>query len=740
MKIKNEIWNFGLKSGLKSDLKSVLKLVVAAIIIFIFLISMNSKGIFGLTTATVSSVPKEDVYVSSYYPTTNFNDYYQLRFGVEGDYSNIRIERSYLKFEIPALINSSNIVSAKLYVYKIGGNSVTNVQVYNCSNSWNESVVTWNTAPLYNNLVNASAVLNESGWYSFDITQLAVQTLPQRTFSLMLKSAEEDVWNKYAIVSSREIQSTSPYVEFSFNAQSPEINNVNFPTQINEGSAFNLTFSINDNGIAIDSIKVFMDNSLVSESNAYNFISHYQQSGNHTLRILVNNTLGLKDEKNYSFLINDVKNVVINEFLTNPNYDWNHDGIINSLDQWIELYNPTDYEVNISNWSLSTKTANAKIFGAIPPKSHIYFINFSSLSQDDFISLKNLAGTLVDNVSFGNYNDGNTSNNAPNPTPGFSVGRRIDGYDTDKDNFDFLQMQPTIGSENQNNLSCEITDLKAFYSENGILLKWNYSGNPENFNVYYSNNATFNFSAPNITTTQTNYTDYLANNSRQKFYAVKCVDDIGRTDSNNFVVGKIDVELKAGWNLISMPFNLTYKTLGQESVVGDPLPVVPKNSILRLYRFNASSQNFEVTVHYNNWGWYSSSNPNFNVLEPGRGYWAYANQTCNSQNCKLMLVGSKPETIKISLENGWNLIGWYSLLKPSLGEESVVGDPLPVVPKNSILRLYRFNASSQNFEVTVHYNNWGWYSSSNPNFNVLEPGRGYWAYANKSNLTINNTI
>jgi hypothetical protein len=624
IKFEKGIWNLE-----KPSFKLALRLVVIFIVIFIMIFSMsiNSKRIFALSTATLNSNPKEDVYVNSYYPTTNFNDYYQLRVGVEGDYSNVRIERSYLKFEIPEIINSSNIISAKLYVYKIGGNSVTNVQVYNTSNSWNESLITWNNAPGYNNLINSSHVLNESGWYSFDITSLVAQTLPQRTFSLMLKSAEEDIWNKYALFGSREFQSTSPYVEFSFNAQSPEIINANFPAEINEGSSFNLTFSIKNNGISIDSIKVFVDGTVVSESTNYGFVANYQQSGNHKLRIFVNNTLGLKDEKNYSFIINNVNNVVINEFLINPNHDWNNDGIINSLDQWIELYNPTDYAINISNWTISTKTVNARIFGVVPSKSYLHFINFSSLSQDDFISLKNSAGLLVDNVSYGNYNDGNISNNAPNPIIGLSVGRKIDGYDTDKDNVDFTQMQPTLGTENQNNLSCEITDLKAYYTENGILLKWNYTGNAEQFNIYYSQNLTFNFSTPNITTTQTNYTDIFANNSKQKLYLVRCVDDIGRTDSNNFVVGKIDVELKSGWNLISIPFNLTYKILGQEAVVGDPLPVVPKNSVLRLYRFNASAQNFEVTVHYDNWGWYSSSNPNFNVLEPGRGYWAYANKS-----------------------------------------------------------------------------------------------------------------
>lgn len=44
--------------------------------------------------------------------------------------------------------------------------------------------------------------------------------------------------------------------------------------------------------------------------------------------------------------------IVINEFLPKPASDWNHDLLINSDDEWIELYNSNPLDVDMSGWQL----------------------------------------------------------------------------------------------------------------------------------------------------------------------------------------------------------------------------------------------------------------------------------------------------------------------------------------------------------------------------------------------------
>ena len=207
-------------------------------------------------------------------------------------------------------------------------------------------------------------------------------------------------------------------------------------------------------------------------------------------------------------------------------------------------------------------------------------------------------------------------------------------------------------------------------------------------------------------------------------------DDAYETALAVLALGKpmltINVSLKSGWNLISAPLNLTTWELGQESVVGDPLNVTPRNSLTSIYRYNTTSGLFEKCDHFDNWGWWQATgSENFTKLEPGSGYWVMAKNDCN-----LTFTGITPSDLNISLDAGWNLIGWYSMEEALLGEEAVVGDPLNVTPKNSLTSIYRYNTTSGLFEKCDHFDNWGWWQATgSESFTKLEPGRGYWVMA-----------
>jgi len=193
-----------------------------------------------------------------------------------------------------------------------------------------------------------------------------------------------------------------------------------------------------------------------------------------------------------------------------------------------------------------------------------------------------------------------------------------------------------------------------------------------------------------------------------------------------YIIACINITVNHGWNLISVPLNLTSWELGNESLVGDPLNVTPKNSLTSIYRYNTTSGLFEKCDHFDDWGWWQATgSESFTKLEPGKGYWVMAKNDCN-----LTFTGTAPSDINITLNNGWNLIGWYSMEEALLGEESVVGDPLNVTPKNSLSSIYRYNTTKGEFEKCDHFDNWGWWQATgSESFTELEPGRGYWVMA-----------
>ena len=186
------------------------------------------------------------------------------------------------------------------------------------------------------------------------------------------------------------------------------------------------------------------------------------------------------------------------------------------------------------------------------------------------------------------------------------------------------------------------------------------------------------------------------------------------------------IDLNTGWNLISVPLNLISWELGEEAVVGNPLNVTPKNSLTSIYRYNTSTALFEKCDHFDDWGWSpATGSESFTELEPGRGYWVKA-----TSDCSLTFTGTEAYDIDVSLATDWNLIGWYSAVGATLGEEAVVGNPLDVTPENSLTSIYRYNSSTELFEKCDHFADWGWSpATGSEGFTELEPCSGYWVMA-----------
>jgi len=133
--------------------------------------------------------------------------------------------------------------------------------------------------------------------------------------------------------------------------------------------------------------------------------------------------------------------IVINEFMPDPNSDWDGDLTYNSADdEWVELFNYGTQPVEISGWNISDSASKRYGFPdglIIPPGG--YYVAFGSNSSlaltntGDTVMLMNSTDEIIDSFTYElSYNDisiGRLPDGAPNwtefnePTPGKTNGQ-----------------------------------------------------------------------------------------------------------------------------------------------------------------------------------------------------------------------------------------------------------------------------------------------------------------------------
>lgn len=156
-------------------------------------------------------------------------------------------------------------------------------------------------------------------------------------------------------------------------------------------------------------------------------------------------------------------------------------------DEFIELFNPNEFEVDLTNWYLQKKTSEGEQFSSLVPagllenkrinaldyllithasstytnEADVLVSNYS-ITDNNTIILKNPNREVVDKVGFGEANDGEV-NCATNPEPGQSIQRKyIDGNFMDSNNnFNDFEIQncpsPKSFSSNDNCFPSETT-------------------------------------------------------------------------------------------------------------------------------------------------------------------------------------------------------------------------------------------------------------------------------------------
>ena len=125
--------------------------------------------------------------------------------------------------------------------------------------------------------------------------------------------------------------------------------------------------------------------------------------------------------------------------------------------EWIELVNLTSVSLSLSGYTIEDNNASPKDLSTYTIPANGYLVLHQGAGNDfsfglndpgDILILKE-ASVMVDQVAYGNYDDGNIADNAPVPATGESVTRMPDGADTDVDNVDFqIDATPTKGGPN----------------------------------------------------------------------------------------------------------------------------------------------------------------------------------------------------------------------------------------------------------------------------------------------------
>ncbi len=136
--------------------------------------------------------------------------------------------------------------------------------------------------------------------------------------------------------------------------------------------------------------------------------------------------------------------VVINEFVSDP---------VDGGEEWAELYNNTEQEIDLTGWKIEEGSgALTTISGTIATKGFFLVEKIKGYlnNSGDIIILRDPKARIIDQVVYGNWDDGNKEDNAPVTRDPNSVARVIDGYDTNQDNLDFkISTTPTKSGANK---------------------------------------------------------------------------------------------------------------------------------------------------------------------------------------------------------------------------------------------------------------------------------------------------
>ncbi|MCK5773228.1 MAG: lamin tail domain-containing protein [Thermoplasmata archaeon] len=125
--------------------------------------------------------------------------------------------------------------------------------------------------------------------------------------------------------------------------------------------------------------------------------------------------------------------VLVNEIYPDPDTDLNDDGVIDQVDEFIELYNPTSSPISIAGWSVSDNSGT-HVLNDLSIGSRCFLVLWRidtglKLGRDDNVELRNSSGAVSDHVEYLSFGKGDVLGRSPDgaerfrrtsyPTPGW---------------------------------------------------------------------------------------------------------------------------------------------------------------------------------------------------------------------------------------------------------------------------------------------------------------------------------
>jgi len=121
----------------------------------------------------------------------------------------------------------------------------------------------------------------------------------------------------------------------------------------------------------------------------------------------------------------------INEFMPNPERDWNNDSAANEDDEWIEIYNANAFEVDLSNWKLDDVANGGSELYQIPIGTTIsangFLLFFRTQTHialnntDDDVRLLKPDSSIADTISYRTSESDKSWSRVTDGAPSFSM-------------------------------------------------------------------------------------------------------------------------------------------------------------------------------------------------------------------------------------------------------------------------------------------------------------------------------
>jgi len=270
--------------------------------------------------------------------------------------------------------------------------------------------------------------------------------------------------------------------------------------------------------------------------------------------------------------------------------------------------------------------------------------------------------------------------------------------------FDFTPPEPPL------NLILEVMN-----SDNSIEVMWDASASIDDivYNVYFSDTPfepDFDFTAPDVTTEGVSYLDDTAGLVEERYYIVRAEDGSGNEEENVDMVGKFDLMLNEGYNLVSIPlvsFDSSIDSVMHQTSTYNP--------VVEVMRFDTVLGEFQSAVFDSDLGVWDTTE--FSTMDAATGYFF------NSLfGLDFTVVGYPAAEIDVTVYPGMNLLGL------TLWSSKEITDVFSNTPTDfSVTEVSDRGSVGRYYTATYYSTDDEWF---NPYSIGLDPGLGYWVKSN----------